>query len=552
MKFRSPALILLALVFLIPGCKPPGRPVSSVNSPVPGRLAEVRLPLETPTLSPGVDGRLALAELHAQKYPPAERAQVRSTLEEVLIGYSPTDLEEATAEVLAFHHVVYHRTKAHDLEKNHAVAGRVADRLRELADRHGVPWLPVLAIISWENSGSQTSVSWADAAGLGQMTRGAVERAHTFAAEEAVRLEASARTLRAGGGPEDLERARDLEERARHLDLATRHAEMARNSGLKDERMVVEANLEDTLFFFKFLLQAYGGRPDLAISAYHNGLQNNDDILLDYLVRRGEEVSPPGLDRAAFLAALERQDVTWLDLWRDRRSRQMLNGLRTVEGEVTTPANARLALGDESDLYPWKVLASLAAFQAGPDFTARMVARYSGPWDLVEVQGLPEHRSYQDFEASARLGHLVPLAGPVMDLGIAGKAEATTRAHRFSYWVTPEMAGYLLDLGRRLREGAGEATLALPILNLSGAWNLGSLDSPCPGGDRGTHLRGVAVDLAPQALRPAHARLLEELLHADYVMDRVYLRRIPRGWHAVLNPRWGQDYQAIWERRQQG
>ncbi len=498
--------------------------------------------------APGPDGRLALAEFHAQKYPPAERARVRSTLEQVLTDYSPVDLEEATAEVLAYHHVVYHRTRAHDLEKNHAVAGRVAGRLRELADLHRVPWLPVLAIISWENSGSQTSVSWADAAGLGQMTPGAVERAHSFAAEEAARREASVRSLPVGRGAE----ASDL---AGTRDLAARHAEMARKMGVKDERLVVEANLEDTLFFFKFLLQAYGGRQDLAISAYHNGLQNNDDILLDYMVRRGEEVSPPGPDRAPFLAALERQDVTWLDLWRDRRSRQMLNGLRTVEGEVTTPENAHLALGDESDLYPWKVLASLAAFQAGPDFTARMVARYSGPWDLVEVQGLPQHSTYKDFEASARVGHLVPLAGPMMDLGIAGKTEATTRAHRFSYWVTPEMAGYLLDLGNRLREASGAPSLALPILDLSGAWKLGAwrpggLDSSCPDGDRGTHLRGVAADLAPQALKPAQARLLEDLLHADYVMDRVYLRRIPRGWHAVLNPRWGDEYQAIWERRQ--
>jgi hypothetical protein len=181
-----------------------------------------------------------------------------------------------------------------------------------------------------------------------------------------------------------------------------------------------------------------------------------------------------------------------------------------------------------------------------------MVARYSGPWDLVEVGGLPEHGSYADFEASAALGHLVPLSGPVRDLGIAGKVEATTRAHAFSYCVTPEMAGYLLDLGQRLREAAADQTLALPILNLSGAWGLGDGQAPCPGGDRATHLRGVAADLAPKVLRPAQARLLENLLHADYLMDRVYLRRISRGWHVVLNPRWGDEYQAVWQRRQSG
>ncbi len=493
-----------------------------------------------------------MSEFHAQKYPRAERDQVRSTLEQVLPGLSAVDLEEATAEVLAYHHVVYHRTRTHDLEENHAVARRVEGRLRDLTARHGVPLLPVLAIVSWENSGSQTSVSWADAAGLGQMTPGAVQTAHAFAADEAVRLQEEAEVQRSLGTTEGLERARDLENQARRLDLANHHARMAKDMGVKDERLVVEANLEDTVVFFKYLLWAYGGRQDLAISAYHNGLQNNDDVLFDFLVRRGEEISRPGSDRTDFLEALDRQKVTWLDLWRDQRSRQMLNGLRTVEGEVTTPSNAGLALGDESDLYPWKVLASLAAYLAGPDFTARMVARYSGPWDLVEVWGLPEHGSYADFEASAALGHLVPLSGPVRDLGIAGKVEATTRAHAFSYCVTPEMAGYLLDLGQRLREAAADQNLALPILNLSGAWGLGGGQAPCLGGDRATHLRGVAADLAPKALKPAQARQLENLLHADYVMDRVYLRRISRGWHVVLNPRWGDEYQAVWQRRQSG
>lgn len=566
---RTPVLLgLLALGtgFLTLGCDPSSLSRAPKTSPAPlvvpaspalvsraapsaAKPTRDSLAVEPGGFDPGEDGRLSLREFYSQKYPEEERARVRQALEQVLGRYDAAELDEATAEILAFHHVVYHRTRSHDLEKNHAVVRRVEPKLRELASRHEVPLRPILAIVSWENSGDLTQVSWANAAGLGQMTWGAVERAHSFASEEAARLGSEADALRSSGNPADVERAAALEARAADLDVASRHKELAHAMGVTDERMIVEANLEDAVLFFKYLLQSYGGREDLAISAYHNGVLNNDDILFDYLVRRGEPISRPGADRSEFLQALDRRDVTYLDVWRDTRSRQMLNGLRTVEGEVTTPSNAAMALGDESDLYPWKVLASLAALEGGPEFTARTVARYADRWDVVEVRGLPEHRSFAAFEDSAALGHLVRLVTPVQDVGIRGRAPAGTRGEAFSYYATPELAGYLADLTDRLREVTGKPGLRLPVANLSSASCLGANHVSCAKGDTATHLRGVAVDLVPGALDPASGKALEGLIWSDYLMDKVFLSREQGSAHLVLNPRRGEDFMTSYRKR---
>lgn len=544
-------LVVLGAAFMTMGCDPSmlgqapksdsqaapaAAPVAPERVAAPARPAR---PQVSGVFDPGEDGRLSLREFYQQKYPEAERSAVRSTLAEVVPHLDAAGLEEATAEILAYHHVVFHRTKLHDLEKNHAVVRRVEPKLREAAARFDVPVLPLMAIVSWENSGDLTQISWANAAGLGQMTWGAVDRAHSFAAEEAARLKAEAEGLRASG---DAARAADLEAKARQYDLASRHKQLQKSLKIQDERMIVEANLEDAALFFKYLLQCYGDRPDLAISAYHNGVLNNDDILYDYLIRQGETISYPDEDRSEFVQALARRNLSYLDLWRDARSRQMLNGLRTVEGEVTNSSNADMALGDESDIYPWKVLASLAALQAGPEHTAATVARYADRWDVVEVKGLPEHANFSAFEAAIDKEHLVKSGVPLQDLGIGGRLPEGTRGRTYSYYITPELDGYLADLTRRLRETTGKPDLKVPVSNLSAASGLGSKSPACPGGELGTHLRGVAVDVVPGALEPGQQKALEALLWSDYLMDRIYLNRHAGAHHVVLNPRRGDDY----------
>lgn len=550
---RAPlGLVALGAAFLTMGCDPSvlgqksqaqgqappaAAPALVANRPAP---QATRAPRPTAgAFDPGDDGRLSLREFYQQKYPDSERNAVRSTLQQVVPGMDAAELDEATAEILAYHHVVYHRTRLHDLEKNHAVLRRIEPKLREAAAKFDVPVLPLLAIVSWENSGDLTQISWANAAGLGQMTWGAVERAHSFAGEEAARLNAEADVARSTG---DATRAAELEAKARNYDVASRHKKLQQTMKIQDERMIVEANLEDAALFFKYLLQCYGDRPDLAISAYHNGVLNNDDILYDYLLRQGEYLSYPGEDRSEFLQALARRNLTYLDVWRDVKSRQMLNGLRTVEGEVTTAANADMALGDESDIYPWKVLASLAAFQAGPEHTAATVARYGDRWDVVEVKGLPEHANFVAFAKAIEDDHLVKTSAPLNDLGIGGRSPAGTRGRDYSYYVTPELDGYLSDLTKRLREVTGKPDLKVPVSNLSAASGLGSKSPACPGGESGTHLRGVAVDIVPGALEPAQQKALEALLWSDYLMDRVFLSRHAGAHHVVLNPRRGDDY----------
>jgi hypothetical protein len=490
-------------------------------------------------LRPGPDGRLSLRGYYEQKYTPRQRAVVRQAVEQLFPGYSAGDLEQAVAEVLAYQHQVYHRTRLHHLDRNHALVRRHEGLLRDICRRFEVPVLPVLAIVGWENSGGTQMVSWADAAGLGQMTWGAVDHAHSYAARLARDLLRQARQARQAG---DLEEARRLAARAQGFQVAERHRRLARQGGVEDERLLVECNLEDSVLFLKFLLESYGGRPDHAIAAYHNGVLNTDLILQDYLRRQGEEVDWSESDRSPLLRALERHNITFLTLWRDTRCRQMLNGLRTVDGDLTTPANASYALVDESDIYLWKVVGSLSAYLAGEEWTRANIARHAVRWDLLEVSGLPSYTDLAAFEQAARRGHLVPARAPLRSLGAAGKAPPRSPAHTLSFYVTPEMDGYLWEISGRLRRTTGNPDLKLPVASLSKAYLLGGQLPQTA--EVATHLRGVAVDLVPGALDPEAAGVLEKILWADYLMDRVYLRKSGGIWHVTLNPRRGDDFLA--------
>ncbi len=483
-------------------------------------------------------GTLREYYLHG-KYPQAEIDAVATMLEKVFPERSDVQKRQMVAEILSFHHVVYHPTENHDLATNHRTIRKYKDLLQKVCERHGVPFYPVLAITSWENSGGSDKVSWADAAGLGQMTWGAVDEAHRYAARKAAGLKEQAQWERYQGGidkdPARIEKAKKLEAMAARLNIEQRHRQMAKEAGVSDERAIAECNLEDVVLFFDYLLSNYGGRVDHAIGAYHKGVLNHDDILYDYLRRHDASVLyPQASDRSSFLNALEKLNVTYLDLWNDPRSREMLNGLRTVEGEKTTPSNSHLALGDESDIYPWKVLGSLSGVMAGESYLNQAVQRYSLPQLAGEVRGLPTFLGDDGLKKAMNAGFLVKFPDE------AWKPEP--RAKRDA-WVRPETVGYLLHLRDRLSRLNGKET-RLPILEL------GQASEGRSGWEKELQGKGVAARFSTANLSPDQRKNLLKELQQDYLFDRIYLRSSRDEHHIVINPRFGHEFQKMFEARQ--
>lgn len=521
---KLPVCVLCALV--LAGCP---RPVKAPLTPTPSVSATAAdEPNPLPTEQPRFDGPLTLRNYYVyKKHDPAERAAVSRVVEDVLKHYDQRSKRQAEAEIMAFHYVVFHPTRWHHLDRNHAVIREFESTLKELCALHEVPFYPVLAIVSWENSGGVGKTSWANAAGLGQMTWGAVGEAHEFAAAKSRKLKDLARRKKylagATNDPKAMRQARELAQKAERMDIRRRHRLMVKDAKVADERHLVEANLEDVVVFFEFLLSKYGGRVDHAIGAYHKGVLNQDDILYDYL-RRLE----PGLDypeegnRAPFIEALKRHNVTYLDLWNDPRSREMLNGLRTVHGEVTTAANSHMALGDESDIYPWKVLGSLSAYLAGSQHLDKMIGRYSGDQLLVEVQGLPTYEDRESAERALKRKLLVEMKAPVDFPG----------ASQLDRWVTPELDGYLWRLNERLGRLTGKPAVALPLVAQHK-----EIDKLAP-----VFARKVACAIDPTRLTERDGRLLSQLLKRDYLSDRVYWRQTQDLHILVINPRFGNEF----------
>lgn len=449
--------------------------------------------------------RPAVSELtayHAIKYPPWQRQLVARCVEDVMPHASAAERRQAVQEVLAFFHVVYHPTRSHRVENNVAVVTRFHDEIALACERFGVPQAMAFAILTWENSGGTSAESYAACVGMGQLSDGAVLQAHRVSARFArVELAAEGVCLVVAELVDLLtrqnllatllrERAAYLGQRARDLDLARTHERLRREARVRDERAVPRANIEDSVVFMRYLLEMYGGRADLAVSAYHNGVGNTDDLLRDYL----ERVEPQSAGftlrtRAALFDALRRRGISYVTLWNDLRCRQMLNGLRTMDGDVTTPANASQAMGDESDIYLWKTLAALAATRATPQQVTALSLRYAPSQGEAETAGF------------------TPQTGRVEGRGVR---------------VTREMHGYLNRLEQRLAASGGARKGGLHVREVA---------------DRRVRDAGVAVDL--QVDSAALARLLYE----DWLFDRIYKSRLADGRVRIfLNPRFGDEF----------
>lgn len=527
-----------------------------------------------PILGPN---KSALDAYYKSKYSERENCVTATYLPEILPHYSKAQLEQAQAQILAFRHVVFHTTKTHHLDRNHTVVRSVLPIIEAMCRRYEVPTEPVVAIISWENSGSLSSISWANAAGIGQMTPGAVESAHAYGASLAERCRSQAQELADNPSDGAQTKAAVLLERAEWADCAKRHKKNAKQAGRKDERFDLECSIEDSVLFYAKLMEDFGQRNDLAISAYHNGVLNNDDIINQYArLKRSRILSGEG--RQPILEMIELLDLKFVDLWNEPFTRDMLCGLRTVEGEITTDDNASMALGDESDLYVWKVLGSWIAFRAGNDYLEYAMKVCSQPWDITEVSGLKAYTNAEAWHLAESSQLLVYPKTPFQNWGIdhpvnlkvlakslsrtlqaspqaviALKPPANTAAppvsseyRHYSWLVTPELAAYLQELTERYQQALADPTAQLPIHALSGAWAQNRQDRVCVVDSLATHQRGVAADLALSMLTRGKRRVLDKLLTEDYLHDVIYQGSHNQDAHIVLNPAWGSHYYQLY------
>lgn len=525
--------IIPLLALALCACQKPGTtptPTLTPATPLPTATGSQELP---PDIDPALD-KGQLRAFYRKKYTEEERKAVRQVVEDLLPNYSPEEKTQAIAEILAFSYVVFHKTEYHHLELNHEALRKHEAALVDQAKRYQVPPLAVTAIVSWENSGGSTKVSAADAAGLGQMTDGAIQSAHDYAHREAARLRQEATD------------PASVEEIAKWLEsVEIRHQKAAHKAKMPDERFVPECNLEDVVLFFRSLLGQLGGRVDHAIGAYHKGIGNTDDLLFDYMTHHGiDVVDPRDGDRTDFLANLERANITYLTLWNDTRSRQMLNGLRTMDGEVTTDDNRSQALGDESDIYPWKVMGSLAAYRQGPDYVKKQIERYSPPQSEVEVSGLPVYENTGDIHRALKDGRLVHSRAPLSDMGyLSGMGQAYIEV---ADCITPELEGYLFSLVSRWRKAANQESLVLPVKCLL---NAKAMERGGYGLFSKVQLRGVTALIAPQELRLEQQQALTKVLEVDFLNDRIYRSTLENGDILIcLNPRFGHQFLAAYQK----
>ncbi|MGM9991621.1 MAG: hypothetical protein ACI376_02055 [Candidatus Bruticola sp.] len=589
-NFKRLCAVLIISSFGLGACACSGKkeptapaPVAVSNSTASDSSSEDEEETFTEESSPYSRGDSFLQDYYKHKYKKRERSAVVAGVKDLLSFYSEDQLEQAANTILGYHYIVYHETPQHNLLNNHAVARQIETQLRTICTGLNVPFEAMWAIVSWENSGDISKVSFANAAGLGQITEGAVETAHAFGKARAEEWRQEAARLRTSEIREDKIKAERLEKAAKLADCEERHAELTKNNKLKDERLMIECNLEDSVLFFKYLLSNYGERVDLAISAYHNGVVNNDDVIYAYLrqVKDLNLEAETDHNRIGLFEALERYDLKYIDLWNNIYTREILCGLRTVYGDRVNEENASLALGDESDLYPWKVIASYAGLKAGDNFVRTLQRRYEQPLDFCEVRGLPTYDSVEklkdglendwlcaiDSTKFKNFGVDIPAAEKIVPKVSQAKAadKAKSKANKSGkkvpvqekevipelsgdvkaacWYASPELYGYLSSLQKRFIESSGNPNVKLPLKNISGAWALGRNHKSCAANSMETHNRGVAVDFALGKLPNVHRKILEKLILEDFLLDVVYIKRAAEGIvHVVINPRCGDDF----------
>lgn len=495
----------------------------------------------------GRDGYLSY--FYRRKYSKPEVKIVWDAVNKLLPRYNREEKLLATRSILAYHWVVYRTTSSHNISANIRVTKKYRDLIKRYAKLHEVPPEMVEGVITWENSGGISKRSWAACVGVGQLSAGAVHTSHRFYVpyvKKEKKLASAYRKLnKSFNFPLLKMTCKKHEENAHLFNVAKRHRKKRIALGVKDGRTIPECNIEDSVIYLKLLYNNYASRMDLAISAYHNGGLNNNDIIGNRLKRLTGGKTGGNMTQKEIISAINQYDLSFIDLWKDNTSRDMLNGLRTVFGHITTPANRRLALGDESDIYPWKVIAGYAALDAPEPVIRGLIEKYRGPWDVAECRGLRTYADYNMIRRGIKSGWLVKLPSLMYKDNGIGNIEGATSSYLkkrkvYNYYVSPEMIGLLHEINDMYRRRTGNNKVKVP---LRAALDSRMLERYTPASipDRyRTHLQGVSVDvdLAKAPYRNKLYRILKEL----YLGDRIYFVRNGGANRVCINPRYGKYY----------
>jgi hypothetical protein len=487
---------------------------------------------------------------YRRKYSPEEIRVVWNAVNTLCPNYSKDEKLLATRSILAYHWVVYRTTFTHNMNNNVAVSAKYRDIIRNMSKLHQVPPEMAEAVITWENSGGISRRSWAECVGIGQLSMGAVQTSHLFYEQYLKRHRQEARRykfLHKHTGYGIFQSALNIHQaEIDKFGLAEKHKKLRIKYKVDDERLIPECNIEDAVVYLKLLYGNYGQRMDLAISAYHNGGLNNNDIIKDYIKRAAGGIPTADFSQTDIIGAIQKYNISYVSLWNDFRSREMMNGLRTVYGDVTGSHNSHLALGDESDIYPWKVIAAWGALNAKPEVLNGLISKYSGGiWDLVECRGMKVYDSYDAIEEGIRKGFLVRIPkGICSDAGI-GKMENMSDDYvknkkQFNYYTSPEMAGFLLELSEVYRGRTKNPKVRIPLRN---ALYSKSLETYTQRGlpDRlKPHLMGASVEIALDKA-PYRDKLLR-ILNEFYLHDHIFYTRKDGYNRITLNPRYGKYY----------
>jgi len=556
-------MLALLLIVKLTSRTPDGTP-SSASSPAAAKIdfsSSIRAGTDHPDIIPVNDPAypgwaqvMAISSLesyHSTRYSNRERALAQEAVECLMASATAERRAAMVEEVLAYHHVVYHRRGFHNLSGNVAVTRGVLPVLEGYCAKYRVPGAPVAAIVTWENSGGISRVSSASCMGLGQLSQGAVSRAHQEAARFAV--ETALPGWLADSGVEGLgfsgikRKLEYLGTRAEEYDLDRLHERMRREAGVEDERLEPRCNLEDTVLFFHYLLGRYQGQVDLAVAAYHCGPDNLDDIIATWLTRHGEVGFRIGGSRQGMGEAILRHQLGYIDLWKDEFTRDILNGLRTVDGEVTTRKNTADALGDETDIYLWKVIGARGALDASPEDLEALMSRYAFRRDVAEYQGFPFLASREQRLKWMAEGRLVPIDGRLRTKGgrpiLINNPEAEL--------ALPEIAGLVAMVHETAarRSGRPNSHLAIDISlpeTPSGLPALAAIDLE----HRVTHLKAAGVDF--NLSQCGNPELIGKILQELYLRDRIYLhgcRERPGTMHACVNPRYAREFVNAYNRQ---
>ena len=206
-----------------------------------------------------------------------------------------------------------------NFDKSLAIAKKYQNKIRQEAAAKKFPQDLALGVALLENGGSETAISYAGAAGIFQLTT------------------PTAKTL-----------------------------------GLKidrtiDERLDPTKNIEAGISYLDQNLELFSD-PGLAVWAHHAGTQNVSKALKVYLQSIGETdafdfveaVNSGVLDRAKYV-------------WRSYVTKDNLNVHRLLQNPALGPFLSELS--DETELYPYKIVAAAILFEASSNFSEDEFAR---------------------------------------------------------------------------------------------------------------------------------------------------------------------------------